>query len=404
MAGVAATFIALTVGLVLTSSAWLLAQRERDAKDEALLIASSVKDFLTQTLAAANPEHQARNVTVREILDDASKKLDTQFQNRPAVQAELRTTNGRTYHGLGEYDKAVAEQRHAVNLWKQVVPTKPHQQINAMLSLADSLYRKNLPYKAEKLLDEVLELCHQDLDKFSVEAVRAWSSKGTVLAQQGRLNDAKSVYEKALAYRERVGTGRQPRTFLDFNYGMLLVRLGELEQARELFEHRLEIETDTLGAKHPQTLATLSALALVLRSLNPEAALEPYKQAVALKTEVLGPTHDGTLGTINHYARALSKVGQHELAEKTLLDAIELVRVTHNTCPPLFLDFALSRVRLAAGHADALATLRRTAARYKEEPSRRYLLCNDQPHRGASGSRSLRRSRDNGQAAARRRR
>jgi len=100
---IAAALILLSLlgGIVATLMQVRTAHRER-AKAEA------ISSFLQKTLIASNPSVSVNGqATVKDILDDASKRLATEeLSDQPEVKAELQRIIGSSYLALGQYDLA----------------------------------------------------------------------------------------------------------------------------------------------------------------------------------------------------------------------------------------------------------------------------------------------------------
>jgi tetratricopeptide (TPR) repeat protein len=79
------------------------------AKAEAMREAARAKatqEFLQAMLASSNPDREGKEVTVLEVMDNASKKIGTAFQDQPETRASLHYTMATTYMKLGLYDEA----------------------------------------------------------------------------------------------------------------------------------------------------------------------------------------------------------------------------------------------------------------------------------------------------------
>ena len=82
--------------------------------------ATALNQFMTQMLTASNPEALgARDVTVAEVLVQASKSAGDTLRNEPQAEAEARTLLGETFRALGKTDEAEVELERAVELLEQ---------------------------------------------------------------------------------------------------------------------------------------------------------------------------------------------------------------------------------------------------------------------------------------------
>ncbi len=69
--------------------------------------AEAVNEFLNNDLlASVAPEEEGFDVSMREVLDRASKEIEERFEGQPVVDASTRRTLGNTYASLGEYEAA----------------------------------------------------------------------------------------------------------------------------------------------------------------------------------------------------------------------------------------------------------------------------------------------------------
>ena len=69
---------------------------------------------------------------LREILDKTAERVGKDLTNQPEVEAELRSTIGRVYWQLAEYDKAEAMHRSALAIRRKLFG-------NEHTAVADSL-------------------------------------------------------------------------------------------------------------------------------------------------------------------------------------------------------------------------------------------------------------------------
>jgi tetratricopeptide (TPR) repeat protein len=69
--------------------------------------ATTVKNFLADLLTSANPfVRPGATPTVRDLLDQAGRRVETEFDDRPELAAELLGVIGTSYRGLGEMQLA----------------------------------------------------------------------------------------------------------------------------------------------------------------------------------------------------------------------------------------------------------------------------------------------------------
>ena len=79
------------------------------------------------------------------------------------------------------------------------------------------------------------------------------------------------------------------------NLAALLEEQGKLAEARSHYERALAISEKALGPRHPDTATSLNNLALVLQAQGDLAGARPlHERALAIYRKVLGPKHPDT--------------------------------------------------------------------------------------------------------------
>ncbi len=282
--------LALTIGLVV---ALVQLSEARQARDDSVATIA----FLTDMLLRIEPDRLGdREVTVRQVLDEAEQEVD-QFEDRPRIEARLRYTVGKVYLALGDWTKAEGHLPRALELYRQFYGATHPDTVNAMHALG-ALYGSLGRYdEGEPLLEESVRLLreqHGDADD------RVLSARG-VLADhwrdRGGNERAREVLAELVAICEEHRGANHPQTatFLG-QLGVVEKVLGNGEQATRLLRRALEIQTAELGWLHRTTLSTAHSLAVSLVDDRTEAH-ELYQRTREGQLEVLGPDHPDTLLT-----------------------------------------------------------------------------------------------------------
>src|SRR5262249_8340759 len=99
---VSVTFAAVLILLLGSFAGFQAVQLRRIARERDR--ANRVTDFMTKMFKVSNPSQARGNrITVREILDKASKEIDSGLSRDPEVQAEMMDVMGTVYESLGLY-------------------------------------------------------------------------------------------------------------------------------------------------------------------------------------------------------------------------------------------------------------------------------------------------------------
>jgi len=93
------------------------ARRQRDAAIRERDRARRITDFITGMFNISDPTWTAnRNVSAREILDKASKDIDTGLAKDPELQAQMMRVMGEVYMNLGLYDRSQSLLERAIQV------------------------------------------------------------------------------------------------------------------------------------------------------------------------------------------------------------------------------------------------------------------------------------------------
>lgn len=146
-----------------------------------------------------------------------------------------------------------------------------------------------------------------------------------VLLQRGETEEARRLFERALAIRRVVFGARDPAIAESLNnLAELERRTGGLERARTLHEAALSLRREVLDAGHPDIAESLNNLGVLLRDLGElEAAAAHLGEAHGIRRERLGPTHQATLESTGNLATVALELGDLATAQSVLLAAIE---------------------------------------------------------------------------------
>ncbi len=145
------------------------------------------------------------------------------------------------------------------------------------------------------------------------------------LLEQGELDEARELFERALLIRRAVfGTRDTALAESLNNLAELERRSGRLERSRSLHEAALEVRREVLEPGHPDIAESLNNLGVLLRDLGElDEAASLVGEAYAIRGERLGPAHRATLESAGNLATIAIDRGDLATAEAALTAAIE---------------------------------------------------------------------------------
>jgi eukaryotic-like serine/threonine-protein kinase len=325
VAGVAAVFFTLIVGVVISTWQAVRARRaEARAQTEAATAQAVVNFLQNDLLAQASANKQAGPSTkpdpdlkVRTALDRAADHIQGKFANQPEVEAEIRNTIGDTYDDLGMYPEARKQLEQAVQLETRALGPKDPKTLHSLGLLGYVVYQQGDMTKAETLLTQLLEDDRRVLGPEHPDTLRAAKSLATVYLAEAKYPQAQALDEQALEVDRRVWGPENSETLGAMNnLALIYGDEGKYALAESMRRQTLEIFRRTLGPEHPNTLMSMNNLA------NAFFAQNKYEQALALRIQtldlyrrVLGPEHPDTLRAMLNLASSYNMAGKYAEAE-----------------------------------------------------------------------------------------
>jgi len=330
--GVAAVFLVLLAGVIVSTSLYLRAEharkrailaeqdqsrereraeqgreraeaaereqsRERELAEQARVEAEGVTQFLSDMLAAVDPSQSGKDVSVRQVLDKSSKTISEEFTNNPLVEARLRRTIGKSYLGLGLFDEAERHLPVAVESHRRLLGEEHVETIRSMNALTWLYYRQGREDEARALNDRTAEQARNGLGEGNPETLTALNLKGNLMYWTGRWEGLLTLRKNVLEQRRRTLGEEHLDTLLSMhNLAVVYIDTGRTSEAVRLYEQSLAIQRRVLGDEHPNTLLTKRNLAIAYSVLgHSQEAVTLKERVLAARRRVLGEEHTRTL-------------------------------------------------------------------------------------------------------------
>lgn len=283
-------FAVTLCGFIVTSAMYVRAEAARQAEAAQRLTAQEVTNFLARMLASANPRlARGKDISLlRELVDDAALRIETELVDQPAARTKLAHILGQVYHAVGLYDEA------------EPLLTS---------SLAGYIEHFAADDPGVYLAEHNLAVLRQD---------------------QGRLDEARELFRSSLEGRRRVLGPTHADTLASLsNLANHFLLRRENEKAEKLLREALELRTETLGGTHPDTMVTLNDLANLLSATGRVAEAEQHLKAlVRNQAAVLPPDHQDLLVSKNDLAMVYRRQDKLREAEALLRDVVDAFRRT----------------------------------------------------------------------------
>jgi non-specific serine/threonine protein kinase/serine/threonine-protein kinase len=338
-----ATAVALGTVMVITFIGLQAVQLRRTTRERDR--ANRITEFMTRMFEVADPnEARGNTITVREVLDKASKDIESQLSNDPQLQAQMMSVMGDVYHRLGLLTKAETLLNKSMETERRVLAPDDSEAASTTSRLASTMADEGKLADAEKLLRPLVEVEKRKLGPENQKTLVCENLLATTLHGQGKFADAVKMYREVLETQRRVYGPDDPITLtLMSNIAAALADSGSHSPEIEKLDNQvLESRRRTLGPDHPDTLRSMANLGIVLTSQGNRAveAEKLLQDTLDRQKQILGPEHPDTLGTMG----ALTSV--YEL-EYRYADEEKLVRET----------LAIEQRVLGPEHGDTIAAL-----------------------------------------------
>jgi serine/threonine protein kinase len=332
------------------------AQTEQQKAEQEKQIALAVQAFLENGLlrqadvswqassligAGRNAAEANQNVTIRELLDRvaadlAPERIDTFFPNQPRVQAAILRTVGNAYHGVGEYQRAIAFLKRSLALSRREFGGEHAETLSSTSDLGLAYKYAGKLDLALPLLEEAFRLRKAKLGPEKRETLISMNSLATAYHAAGKLDLAIPLYEETLNLRKAKFGPKDPDTLTSMgNLAFAYQDAGKLDRALPLYEETLKLKKSKLGSEHPNTLVSMNNLAVGYRLAGRlDLALPLSQETLKLSKAMRGPEHPDTLTAMNNLAQAYQAAGKLDLAVPLYEETVKLWKAKYGADHP----------------------------------------------------------------------
>ncbi len=325
--GIAVAFVALLVGMIGVTIALVRATHAQHAALRSAEKAHSVSRFLQDMLAGMDPQNIGPNpLTVREVLDHAAVRLETELKDQPEVAASIHQTLGKHYNTLGLYDDADRHLRTAVELRKSSTTGEGRELADAISSLTTNLQDKRDLGEAEIWARQALDMRRRLFGSDSLETAESLYDLASILIELGRAEEAEPLVRESLDIRNRLSGSDDVTVAISTGLlGSCLVSLGKLTEAETAVRKAVAIVRGLSGDNELVLAGRLTFLANVVRMsdniMEEEAAL---REAIGIRSRRLGRDHPSLAWNFFCLAQNRLKLNEFNEAETLCRQALEI--------------------------------------------------------------------------------
>ncbi len=327
VAAAALVLLSLIGGFVATLVQVRTARRER-AKAEA------ISGFLQKTLYASDPSmNLSGQSTVKDILDDASKRLATEeLSDQPEVKAELQRIIGGSYLSLGQYDLAQQNLMAALQTQTQISGEDGVETLKTGVLMASLWAGAKGDYaKANKFYLANLSRLRAEQKKGTVSAdyLRAALNGFALLRRaQGDSKEAESLLREQLALQPSVSPEQKSAAgVIRAILALTQADQGKFDEAIKTVRERIEAIRRQKGNETPEVCASLTGLGSFLIEKGAFAeAEENLRTAETVYRKIYNAANMQLGDNLRLQAQAFLALRQHPEAEAKINATLEIYR------------------------------------------------------------------------------
>jgi len=323
------------------------AQRQRQLAEQQSLTARRTADFMKSLFAVSDPsEARGNSITAREILDRGARQIATGLKDEPLVRADLMTTLGEVYTGLGLYN----EGEGLVDAAHGVPGQSSASGVRQSTALGEIEFFQGKYAESRASFEKAIAMLRGPGVASADRALltRALTGEGEALTALEQYPEAQRALNEALglaagdeAARARITEGLADIAFYT----------GDLAAAEAHYRDAIVLRVRTAGENHPKVAVSVMALGSIAYMRGDNATAERMNErALELYRKIFGPRHPETGIAENNLARIYLEGRKFAQAERLLADSRDIrlaqVEETHDDMAFIFSNLAIARVGL----------------------------------------------------------
>ena len=367
---------------------------ERDTAQRERLTATRVSQFMTEVFRVADPDESLGNkVTVREVLDTAVNRVDSELANEPRVRADLLGSMRNAYAGIGLWKESLELARKHVAQERAAFGNNHLELSDSLSSLADCYFTDGNYAEAMKALDEawsIRERLHKTADYDSAllleqiganlnglgrndEAlialqkaenllhslgddnadimVKTLTTRARIQNIMGQYVDAEASTQSAIRAYNAADSSRKPSS-LDGAQNELMLALRKLnryDESERVGRELLAQQQKRFDKDAPIVARTMNNLSHIMRAKGDyPGAEEILQQALAVFTKTVGEQSGDCAISYHNLGALLHESGRNHEAEKILTKALQLKQLLYGADDPVLITTLLDLSLLAA--------------------------------------------------------
>ncbi|MCA9311651.1 MAG: protein kinase, partial [Phycisphaerales bacterium] len=250
--------------------------------------------FIGDVLMQSSPAHEAdRDITLREVLDRASQRIETELAQEPELQAEIRSAIGNAYYALDVGESASGHLEAVVGLLTDLRGPDDPATLRARHDLARAWGLQSRHSELLEACDDIIARQSRVLGADHADTLSTRLTRAQSTVWLGRFDEARSAIEAVLQAAPGAWGVEDERTW-EARWLLAYVRLllSRFEAGAPLAREVLARRQARFGEEHPATLEALELVTYFATGLGDvQEALESNRRLYEIRARVLGATH-----------------------------------------------------------------------------------------------------------------
>jgi serine/threonine protein kinase len=326
----AASIVFLSLALGLAASIWQAARatsasRIASANEQK---AQRVTGFLTGMFESIDPASaKQKEVTVREILDEAGRTIETSFSNEPLSEVTMRGILADVYSKLGRDQQALPHAEAALRLTDRMAGGKDDAEVaGALNSVARRLDGLGRSADALPRYEAALAMRRRLYPGDNAQVSESLNNLALCLNNLGRPAEALPKYVATLEMNQRLYRTNDPHIADSLNnLAFSLQSSGHNTEALTNYQAALRIYQQLYQGDHPALARCLGNMATCLGDLGRSAeALPLHQEVLEMRRRIYREDHPDVATAFNNLAAALNAVGRPSAALSNYQAALDM--------------------------------------------------------------------------------
>jgi len=324
--------IAVLVGFIVSTTMYVKAKRSAKREAAARGEAEAMVKFFTDDLLASVYPEKAKNseVSVRYVMEAASRKLEHRFADRPRVEAEVRTALGLTYDKLGDYKAAEPHIKRAWEIRREQLGEDDPNSLAVLRHLGRLYVMMGRYEEAKPYLTEAIERQSHIFGKEHPDTLQSMCDLAELYTYSGYFDKGQPLATEALEIGRRILGEEHPIVLRAMQCCLWqYISAGATEKAEPLALKGYEISRRLLGEEHEDTVFFMILLSWVYGDQGRASEAIPIvREAMEISERILGEDHWKTIQAASSLGSLYAGQGRYHEAETLLTNSVEASRRT----------------------------------------------------------------------------